>query len=39
MAWVNSSDGGGGSNGEKSEREKGESSGREEGERSSTSAL
>jgi hypothetical protein len=34
-AWANSSDGGGGSNGEESEREKGASSGREEGERSS----
>jgi hypothetical protein len=39
MAWANSSDGDGGSNGEESEREKGASSGREEGERSSASAL
>jgi hypothetical protein len=36
MAWANSGNDGGGSNGEESEREKGASSGREEGERSST---
>jgi hypothetical protein len=35
MAWENSGDGGGGSNGEESEIEKGASSGREEEERSS----